>query len=333
MLRLIDREVDKGMSGGPVLNRTTGGVAGLVKASRMLDSPMGGLATPIRGLRRADPDLYREVLRAHDRHHAAGNAWTELLDRHGVPDTAATDPAEERALLGILATLPEDDDRAARFYAAAGPLAPDLDEILLDHRDVVSELGGPWPEQEWSTLGRRYAVVVRDSARLDDDRVRPAWRRRWEGLAGRDAAESLELVECADRRSHAQLEAWIEPEDQRAALVFGSSPLAADRRAALEVGLPAGVPVMIWRRAPCTGCAASTGAGCAGDAFLADLRRALAGTAAGQLPHQIWRLRNEATSSGDPDHCGQSIVLLWDDPQRRPPRDRLVLPEENRRDA
>jgi hypothetical protein len=474
MLQLAGREIAEGMSGGPVLNVETGGVVGLVKATRLRNAPMGGLATPVRGLRYAEPDLYREVIRAHDRHHASGNAWTAVADRLQVGKPGRVDAAQERILRGILAELPPDPDHARRLFQAAGPLTRDVDDPLLDHRDVASELGemappttglpyvlayaadlaasqpepfarrlrdfvllnaglplgqealarldkaapptAPasvmvrlrnvgsnrnryqmmmwrytgtgqlipavsdpvavplreayrrlrallpeqiartaghhharpmvemflpprlldvdvdswrlWPEQDWSTLGRRYAVVVRDSSRLDDDRARSAWERRWARLRGRDTAECLELIECADPRSREQLEAWIEPDDRHSALVFGSSPVSTGRRAALDVGLPAGVPVMIWRRRPCPACARGS-AGCSGLEFLTRLREALSGTVIDDLPFEVWKLRNEATRVGDPDHCGQNIVLLWDDPLRRPPRDRLVLPEEN----
>jgi hypothetical protein len=474
-LQLTGGEIGERMSGGPVLSRSTGGVVALVKATRRLETTMGGLAAPIRGLRHAGADLYREVIRAHDSHHAAGNTWTVLADRLTARQPAQVDPAEERALCGLLAALPADDDHAARLRQAAGPLLPDADEPLLDHRDVVSELGvlppGPdlplllsyvvdlvrtgsdpiagdlrdwvllnareprlgrmaldrlnqtaepapptsvmvrlrpagsnrrryqltvwryldagqvvpatvepgavplnqawrqlravlpdqiaqlaryrgrtmielflprdlldedveswrlWPEDKHSSLGRRYAVVVRDGVRLDDDRVRSAWERRWEGISQHDAASCLELMECGDPRTREQLEAWIEPDDRHAALVFGSTPLSADRRAALDVGLPAGVPVMIWRRSPCDACAGNPGESCAGKEFLTGLRAALAGTTVRQLPHAIWKLRNEADEIGSPEHCGRGIVLLWDDPLRRPPRDRLVLPEESR---
>jgi hypothetical protein len=470
MLQLVDGEIGKGMSGGPILSRHTGGVVGLVKASRQVDSPRGGLATPVRGLRRADPDVYRKVLRAHDRHHADGSAWTRLLNKAGEARPVSIRPSDERTLLGHLATLPVDEDHEARMHRA-DPLCPEIDERLLDHRDVVSELGGRpepegqlapvlayaadlaraypdpfrkalrewvlltadrqqgdevrrrlgraeeddsptsvmvrlrpsgsnrrryqltawryvdagrvvpalvepqplslsearrrlrvllpqqiakladhpaptmvelflprnlldidveqwalWPAEDWSILGRRYAVVVRDAARLDETRLRNSWRRRWERLADRDAADCLYLVECDDPRSHAQVEAWIEAEEKQTVLVFGTSPLSSGV-VALDVGLPAGVPVMIWRRAGCAACAASTG-GCGGD-FLAHLRRELVGTTVDRLPHRVRRLRSEAVTSDDPDHCGHNIVLLWDDPLRLPPQDRLVLPEES----
>lgn len=479
MLLLAGREIAAGMSGGPVLNTVTGGVCGLLKATRLENAPMGGLAVPVRALRRADPALYRQLVRAHDRHHAAGTDWVEAADDLVTTRPGEIEPAEERSLRGLLADLPVADDHVARVLRAAGPLCqPGVDEVLVDHADVVTDLSemntrqdgrdlpyilayaadlardhadaagsalrdwvlvtagrlrlggaakarldgpapppGPtsvmvrlrpagndhnryrltvwryagagsivpvvddqvavplaeawqrlrellpqqlaalaqlrtrvlvelflpqdlmdadverwrlWPTQPWSTLGRRHAVLVRDAARLDDGRVRFVWERRWDKLSDQSLAAALEFVECADARSHEELEGWIEPAEARSALVFAHSPVGSRSRAALEVGMPAGIPVMIWRRSGCAGCADPVGDGCTGRRFFTGLRTALAGIALADLPERVRALRNDATQAGDEDHCGHGIVVLCDDPRRRPPLDRMVLPEERR---
>ena len=474
MLQVAGREISAGMSGGPVLNTVTGGVCGIVKATRMANAPMGGLATPVRALRRLDPELYRRVLRSHDLHHAAGSRWTTALDDLEPMQDGEVGPGEERRLRGLLALLPIATELSGRVLRAAGPLfQPTPNEPVLDYGDVVTDLGeqvpprdglpyvlafaadlavdhpgtdgqavrdwvvgaggrlrlgpavsdrlrgpsasppaasvmvrmrpvgndpdsyqltvwrhhGPgvvvpalddpvpvsvqeawcrlrdvlptqiellstqgsrvevefflprhlmdtdidqwrlWPQQPWSTLGRRYPTVVRDAARLEDNRVRYAWDRRWNKLTGQGVGGLLELVACSDERGHEELEGWIEPEEGRAALVFSSSPVAPATRPALEVGIPAGVPVMIWRRSGCAGCGRH-GVGCPAERFYADLCAALTQTTVAQLPEQVRRLRNEAASTRDSEHCGHGIVLLCDDPRRRPPLDRMVLPEE-----
>ncbi|MFE3510338.1 hypothetical protein [Streptomyces sp. NPDC059129] len=46
MLELVGDEVNKGLSGGPVLNHECGGVCAIVKATRLRNTSMGGLGTP-----------------------------------------------------------------------------------------------------------------------------------------------------------------------------------------------------------------------------------------------------------------------------------------------
>lgn len=473
MLQLAGREISAGMSGGPVLNTVTGGVCGVVKATRLANAPMGGLATPARALRQMEPDLYRRIVRTHDRHHASGTTWTAVLDTLDPASDGEVGASEERRLRGLLAGMPVPTDLPGRLLRVLGPLyQPAPDEPILDHGDAVTELGeqvppreglpyvlayatdlathggaagvglrdwvmetagrlrlgpavtarlgggstpapvtsvmvrmrpagndphryrltiwrygGPglvvpalddsvavplaeawsrlrewlpgqiallssqgarvevelflprhlmdtdidqwrlWPDEHWSTLGRRYAVVVRDVARLEDNRVRYPWERRWDKLAGQGVGRSLELIPCADRRGHEELEGWIEPEEGRSAFVFASSPVSPAARPAFEVGLPAGVPVMIWRRSGCGGCEGPDGV-CTADRFHSALRDALGNTPIAQLPDRVRGLRNEATGPGSGGHCGHGIVLLCDDPRRRPPLDRMVLPEE-----
>ena len=88
--------------------------------------------------------------------------------------------------------------------------------------------------------------------------------------------------------------------------------------------------MVLWRRGGCAGCAGGT---CPGRAFLAGLREKLRGTTAAQLPYRIKELRNQAARANDPAHCGAGVVLLWDDPHRRPPRDRMVHPQERQLDG
>ena len=51
MLELVDGEVNKGLSGGPALSHESGGVSAVVKATRLQNSALGGLATPVSALR------------------------------------------------------------------------------------------------------------------------------------------------------------------------------------------------------------------------------------------------------------------------------------------
>ncbi|MGW2768770.1 VMAP-C domain-containing protein [Streptomyces sp. NPDC001275] len=158
MLELVGGEVNKGLSGGPVLNHESGGVCAIVKATRLRNTSMGGLGTPVSALRLLDADVYRNLIRAHDAFHGQDDRWSRLSDRvigHDAvradegPDTALNS-TEERQLLALISQLPEDpvdetlsgtSSHLAAFFAAAveGALPP-APYPLLDHRDVFTEL-------------------------------------------------------------------------------------------------------------------------------------------------------------------------------------------------
>jgi hypothetical protein len=485
-LQVAHDEIPPGMSGGPALNLSSGGVCGVTKTERSPGTPAGGLLASVRGLRTIDPTLYRELWRAHDCYHAADTSWGRAVDELLPAIEGELRPRDERSLRGLLATLPPADDHAGRLLQAVGPLCPAPSEPLLDYGDVVADLGemvpprglphvmayaadlslaceGPtsqalrdwvliragrldldepalerlagsappaeppalmvrlqpagtdalryhvaiwrfldagnitsvvtaddaltvedvlrqlntvipaelaliphgtrpivefivpvelmdleldemriWPEARWSTLGRRYPVVVRDITRVGDDVTRSAVERRWSRSADIQAARGLTFIPCADPRNHEQIEGWLEADPQLAAFVFAHSPVAATH-AAFEVALPAGVPVMLWRRTrrqDCESCPDCDGGDrrtdpaavrCCGQEFFSELVDSLVTVTVADLPERVRVLRNEATTA-DGSRSGQAIVLLWDNPRRRPPPiDRLVLPEEARR--
>jgi hypothetical protein len=222
----------------------------------------------------------------------------------------------QEVLAGEISALGEyDAEVMVEFFLPQHLLDTNLDEWRV------------WPE-DWAALGRRHSVVVRDGGRLEDRRVGFSWKRRWDSLDEVDVGSALEYVTCSDGRTHEQIEGWIEAAEARSAFVFSSSPLRSGSRAVLEVGLPAGVPVLIWRRRACPATAIDGCEDCGGRSFFEAVRGFLRGGSVSQLPSRVRMLRAEAASAADRSHYGHGIVLLWDDPRRRPPRDRLTLPKE-----
>ncbi|GHJ47590.1 hypothetical protein Cs7R123_49320 [Catellatospora sp. TT07R-123] len=208
-------------------------------------------------------------------------------------------------------------------------MAPDCTEIMVEMflpqqlLELDVETWNLWPDDKpWSAVGRTHAVIVRDQSRLEDMRGAPAWQKRWERGAHADLGARIESVPCSDDRSHEAVEGWLEGDHRRSALAFASSPLRSGGRSALEVGVPAGVPVMIWRRGYCADC---PGGACPGEDFVERLRGALAGVSMTELPERVRKLRSDAAAG---DRLADDLVLLYDDPGRRPPHDRLVRPEE-----
>ncbi len=184
----------------------------------------------------------------------------------------------------------------------------------------------------WSTLGRTHPVVVRELERFDeDDTVLWSWRERWNALHDRDVGATLHGVSCQDRRDHESVQGWLELDVTRAALVLPCSPNHPPALVALEVGLEAGVPVMIWRRDGCTGDPGVSHDDCAGQRLMTTVQAELRGAYRHDVPERVRALRNAAATlkEEDPEHCGREIVVLWDDPERRPPRRPMVPPSES----
>lgn len=143
MLRLKQDEVTPGMSGGPVINPSTGGVCAVVKATRMDSTDMGGLATPVGALRHLDPAAYRALVRAHDAFHAADLRWPDAQAPEGAPQGRTRLPTRaQRKLFGLLAAAPAPapESLLPAFHHAAGRYATTPEHPMHEHRDVISEL-------------------------------------------------------------------------------------------------------------------------------------------------------------------------------------------------
>lgn len=179
---LIDGEINLGLSGGPVLSHESGGVCAVVKATRKKDSSMGGYGVPMDAFRMLDADVYRAVLRAHDRFHAEDDRWTKLSEA-----TAATESAdqvartltrkERRELLAILADLDATPETLqAAFIAAADPGAGLPAVPLVDSRDVVTELASQMPPETGLPYELRFAAHL--VARTDIPAINEELRQR-----------------------------------------------------------------------------------------------------------------------------------------------------------
>ncbi|MFC4034419.1 trypsin-like peptidase domain-containing protein [Streptomyces polygonati] len=145
MVALAGEEVNHGLSGGPVLNPETGGVCSVVKGTRQVNSPMGGLATPVDALRLLDPDVYSTLIRAHDRFHGTDTRWSRLAEAVVKDREAPALPsADTRQILGQLAALPPVTSTGdlTRAFADAAPEHAQLPRHypLLDLRDAFTEL-------------------------------------------------------------------------------------------------------------------------------------------------------------------------------------------------
>ena len=105
-------ELVYGMSGGPVLDLSTGAVCGIVTVTIGEGADRGGYLVPIEGLRHLGEQRRQELLTAHDRFHGRDPRWTRLraalpslpnFERYPVTAT------EEIELLELLTQLPAPD--------------------------------------------------------------------------------------------------------------------------------------------------------------------------------------------------------------------------------
>ncbi|MFD0524674.1 VMAP-C domain-containing protein [Paractinoplanes durhamensis] len=282
------------------------------------------------------PDVESVMIRLRPSGHDCTKYDLTVWNRHASGTVVAriTDPQAkpfEEVKQRIFEILPEQIDALAHAPGGSPSDLPVMIEFFLpvELMDETFEAWTPWPEQ-WSRLGRRHPTVVRDLRRTTGALRVGDWERRFRSLQGDRVGSVLEVVGCDDEIDHESMEGRLQLRGNLAVLALGSSPLRSGTGPALDVGLYSGVPVLIWRRASCTG---TDGPECPGRHFLDDLRRELADVHGSDLPRRVWALRNEAAGRRDDTHCGAQLVLLWDDPNRRPPHDRMIDPEETRLDV
>lgn len=158
LLELHGGEVNRGLSGGPVLSHVSGGVCSLVKATRSEGTSLGGYSVSLSALRRLDPQVYVRLITAHDAFHDKDSRWSQLSDRIA-DDSQANDPESwsvgqltgpetrrfHRLLSDLSTARPEQVTHLESFFAAAPPGTSQPQEPPLTHRDVFTELAALMP--------------------------------------------------------------------------------------------------------------------------------------------------------------------------------------------
>ena len=105
-------ELVSGMSGGPVLDLSSGAVCGITTVTIGEDADRGGYVVPVEGLRHLGIQRRRELLTAHDQFHGRDRRWTALrAELPALPNFSRRliTPAEEVELLHLLAQFPAAD--------------------------------------------------------------------------------------------------------------------------------------------------------------------------------------------------------------------------------
>jgi hypothetical protein len=161
-------EFKSGMSGGPVLDLSSGAVCGVTSTTIGEGADRGGYIVPIGGLRRFGAEPWRELLLKHDRFHAQDRAWSALRAELPAPSgvaRAAISPLEEIELLGLLAQFPEAGlDSDALFtltaqYVVDGRVPQPLPAALRDVAYALLDSGGQNPELVLSVLRMTHHLI------------------------------------------------------------------------------------------------------------------------------------------------------------------------------
>lgn len=164
LIRVKGDELPPGTSGGPIIDMTTGRVTAMVKTTRQVNTPYGGVAMPLDVLRRTPGELQVAIRDGHDSYHASGGTWPAMADRlrsqrresptvdwmypgDALPMLSALEEAE---LMGLMANLPPAGNLSALFREACGPDLPDPGPDLLDRRDVVPILDDLMAASRWA---------------------------------------------------------------------------------------------------------------------------------------------------------------------------------------
>ncbi|MCZ4603717.1 trypsin-like peptidase domain-containing protein [Streptomyces sp. Lzd4kr] len=231
---------------------------------------------------------------------------------------------------------------------AVGDLAAFSSTVIIEFALPIAKLStvdvDTWYlSQVWAPIARQYPVVLRALDRRPE--TYPSWRARWRQLhepllAGTPAA--MEWVDCHSDTRPEQFYARLQSQPALAVLGLPFSPDATARQHVLETALYAGIPVAVWTRAGCsarchlhaepghpdadTSAPDAAAQSCAGSAFRHAIDAELTGNIS-DLPALIMRLCVDAALTTG--HCGEKVVLLWDDATRTLPGDgpTLRIPE------
>ncbi|GIM92005.1 VMAP-C domain-containing protein [Paractinoplanes toevensis] len=248
-----------------------------------------------------------------DRHRFLLTVWVQEHGNRGMK--VYCDDGQGRDLTGtrtLVAQLLRPLLKRLQGFAGVEFVVP---EALFDE-DFENLLVG-----RFSRLGRTNPVAIRDLERLSDDETWHSWHERWRRL--HDGAGSAEWITCDDRSTSDEFDAGLRLRPEIALLGLAQQPRQFTEDA-LGVALYAGVPAAVWSRDTCpehrSGEAADE---CSGDRFRQSVSRFLAISRLDELPDVIQQMRNAAAAGKEPS--GANVVLLWDDPERRPEPDAPLI--------
>jgi hypothetical protein len=175
-----------------------------------------------------------------------------------------------------------------------------------------------WPWEVDSRLpmpiGCRYAFAIRSLERMQAGKYHRSWHMRWGVLTSQLKIGAIKPE--SGRRAEAggairSLVADFENNQDVVSLLLSTPPdPAEDGGVEVDVGLRAGLPIMVWHREDCDS-----------EEFLATAWELLHGDGPGNVLQRMKQLRTTAFEHPS-GHVAHHLVLLWDDPER------LVVPAD-----
>ena len=126
LLKLKAGQAQAGMSGAPVLNLRTGGVCGVMKRSRGVDSDLGGRAVPVSRVFEEFPELREQQRQFHQR----DRGWYDCLTQ------------EQREKLGMTTSTPKPQQTGAvEVFFSYHPKDSNLRDELAKHLKPMKREG------------------------------------------------------------------------------------------------------------------------------------------------------------------------------------------------
>ncbi|MFF9622526.1 hypothetical protein [Streptomyces griseosporeus] len=162
-----------------------------------------------------------------------------------------------------------------------------------------SELGGP-------PLGLDYTVVVRSLERIEALQLHRVWNERWDVLTGGEGRARVHQCAHGDGARREALYERLAGDPSVVLMTLGSPPDEAHGKTELAIGLQAGVPLLVWRRAT-------------DDPHAPAVAEAVLEGPLSEVLDRLTRLRS-APRTGDhyAEGPGSRLAVLWDDPNRLP---------------
>lgn len=231
------------------------------------------------------------------------SVWLQSGDEHDIMLQADDEGARRDELPRLLQELLAE-------HHAADRSSDDLTIELILPRSL---LGSPFDqfritsERGEHPLGTEYPVVVRSLDRLHRRDLQRSCHRKWRWLRVHSEQAAVHLLQ---RRGEIAPETLYNLLLADQSLVGVAMPFPPERGRnepdELSTGIQAGVPIAVWCREPRDP-----------DRFTEEFRELLSqGVLA--LPHKVLELRRNAALSGEPDHLGNHLTLMFDDADRWP---------------
>jgi hypothetical protein len=158
-------ELVPGMSGGPVLDLSSGAVCGILSATIGEGADRGCYIVPIEGLRHLGVGRRQDLLIAHDRFHGRDGLWAALRTELPAPPyfpRCPLTPSEEVELLDSLAQFPAADPDELLTLVARNSIdgrMPPPPTALRDVAYALLDSGGPDSELVMSVLQMTHQLV------------------------------------------------------------------------------------------------------------------------------------------------------------------------------